>query len=138
MSKTHQWTTGAVYYSILATAEAFGKSNASQVVDLNFPSDYQPGYAIYENGSPVRLALINYVNDPSGASDFNAVYSLTDGSAVPASVKVRYLEAPSVSEKFNITWRVAFLSESFTIHSSGLTLLGLDKLWAVSWQRTDG
>lgn len=103
MSKDHQWTTGAVYYSMLAVAETLGSSNKSQVIDLNLPSEYQPGYAIYEDGAPTRLALINFVDDPSGASDLNVVYSL-NGGTVPASVHVRYLLSPTVSEKFNITW----------------------------------
>lgn len=103
MSKDHMWTTGAVYYSTLVVAEAFGKSNASQIIDLNLPSEFQPGYAIYENGVPTRVALINFVSDASGASDFNGVISF-NGGTVPDHVSVRYLEAPSVSEKFNIKW----------------------------------
>lgn len=100
------WTTGAIYYSTLVVAEAFGKSNASQIIDLNLPSEYQPGYAIYENGVPTRVALINFVTDASGASDFNGVISF-NGGTVPDHVAVRYLEAPSVSEKFNIKWCAA-------------------------------
>ncbi|KAG8947618.1 hypothetical protein FRC04_010552 [Tulasnella sp. 424] len=103
MSKDHLWTTGAIYYSTLVVAEAFGKSNASQIIDLNLPSEFQPGYAIYENGVPTRVALINFVTDASGASDFNGVISF-NGGTVPDHVSVRYLEAPSVSEKFNIKW----------------------------------
>ncbi|KAG8991414.1 hypothetical protein FRB90_001352, partial [Tulasnella sp. 427] len=65
MTKDHMWTTGAIYYSTLVIAEAFGKSNVSQVVDLNLASEYQPGYAIYENGKPTRAVLINFVSDAS-------------------------------------------------------------------------
>ncbi|KAG8939588.1 hypothetical protein FRC04_006210 [Tulasnella sp. 424] len=103
MSKDHMWTTGSIYYSTLVVAEAFGKSNASQIIDLNLPSEFQPGYAIYENGVPTRVALINFVTDASGTSDFNGVISF-NGGTVPDHVSVRYLEAPSVSEKFNIKW----------------------------------
>ncbi|KAG8892150.1 hypothetical protein FRC01_014320 [Tulasnella sp. 417] len=103
MSKDHLWTTGAIYYSTLVVAEAFGRSNASQVVDLGLPSEFQPGYAIYENGVPSRLVFINFVTDPSGASDFNGVVSF-NGGTVPDHVAVRYLESPSVSDKFNIKW----------------------------------
>ncbi|KAG8892735.1 hypothetical protein FRB99_002468 [Tulasnella sp. 403] len=103
LSMTHQWTTGPVYYSTLAVAETFGQTNKSQIVDLNLPSEFQPGYAIYEDGVPTRLALINFVTDPSGASTFNAVYS-PQGGTVPDHVSVRYLSAASVSEKFAITW----------------------------------
>lgn len=100
---THGWTTGPVYYAALAMAETFGSSNASQVVDLNLPSPYRPGYAIYENGVPTRLGLINYVSDDTGASDYEAVITFSN-MTVPDQVYVRYLTAPSVTEKWNITW----------------------------------
>ncbi len=103
MSKDHLWTTGAVYYSLLAVAETFGQSNKSQIIDLGLESEYRPGYAVYEDGLPTRLALFNFVSDPSGASDYNAVYQ-PQGGNVPDHVSVRYMYAPSVSEKFNITW----------------------------------
>lgn len=103
ISTTHGWTTGAVYYAALAVAETFGSSNQSQIVDMNLPSEFRPGYAIYENGQPTRLAFINYASDATGASDYNAVISL-GGTTVPDHVNVRYLSAPSVTEKFNITW----------------------------------
>ncbi|KAG8988112.1 hypothetical protein FRB90_002952, partial [Tulasnella sp. 427] len=52
---------------------------------------------------PTRAVLINFVSDASGASDYNGVLSF-NGGTVPDHVNVRYLEAPSVSEKFNIKW----------------------------------
>ncbi|EIN05136.1 hypothetical protein PUNSTDRAFT_107422 [Punctularia strigosozonata HHB-11173 SS5] len=105
-STFHQWTIGPVYYSALVIAEVFGSSNESQIVDL-FPNDariYTPAYAIYENGSPARVALFNYITDSSGNSDYTASISI-NGGTVPSSVKVKYLSAPSVSSKNdNITW----------------------------------
>ncbi|KAG8865302.1 hypothetical protein FRB96_000192 [Tulasnella sp. 330] len=103
ISSTYGWTTGAVYYAALAVAETFGSSNASQIVDMNLPSEFRPGYAIYEDGLPTRVALINYASDDTGASDYDAVIQIA-GTTVPNHVNVRYLSAPSVSEKYNITW----------------------------------
>ncbi|KAF9806697.1 hypothetical protein IEO21_08591 [Rhodonia placenta] len=110
-SSYHQWTIGPIFYSVLAVSETLGPTNTSQVIDLyaNGNNDYTPGYAIYENGALARLALLNYMTDPSGANDYNATVSLGGGvagqpSAVPAQVYVKYLLAPSVGEKFNITW----------------------------------
>src|SRR6267154_4846376 len=61
---------GPIYYSALIVAEALGSSNVAQVLDLqaNGGNDYTPGYAIYENGQPVRVALTNFITDQSGNS----------------------------------------------------------------------
>ncbi|KIJ18005.1 glycoside hydrolase family 79 protein [Paxillus involutus ATCC 200175] len=103
-STFHQWTIGPVYYSALFIAEALGPSNRSQVLDLqmNGGNEFTPGYAIYENGQPTRLALINFVNDASGASDYTV--SISIAGATPAQVKVKYLSATSVTQKYNFTW----------------------------------
>ncbi|CAK5262555.1 unnamed protein product [Mycena citricolor] len=107
----HSWTIGAVYYSVLVIAEAFGKSNQSQIIDLQTNSNniYTPAYAIYDGGVLARLALFNYVSDPSGASDYTMSFAIGGGSTgqangTPAQVKVKYLLAPSVSTQDNITW----------------------------------
>ncbi|EMD34954.1 glycoside hydrolase family 79 protein [Gelatoporia subvermispora B] len=101
----HQWTIGPIFYSVLAVAEALGPTNNSQIIDLfaNGNSDETPGYAIYENGNLARVALFNYMTDPSGANDYVATLSMGD-AVVPAQVQVKYLLAPSVGEHFNITW----------------------------------
>jgi hypothetical protein len=80
---------GPIYYSALVVAEALGSSNTAQVLDLqaNGGSDYTPGYAIYENGQPVRVALTNFISDPSGNSDYTA--SISIGGTVPPQVKVK-------------------------------------------------
>jgi len=110
-STFHQWTIGPVYYATLIVAEAFGKTNTSRIIDLqaNADSAYTPAYAIYENDAIARLALFNYVTDPTGASDYVATFAVGGGSTgqanlTPAQVKVKYLLAPSVSERSNITW----------------------------------
>ncbi|KAG1737107.1 glycoside hydrolase family 79 protein [Suillus paluster] len=104
-SAYHQWTVGAVFYSTIVSAEVFGPSGNAQIVDLqaNSISMYTPAYAIYENGAPMRLVLFNYVSDPTGASDYTTTISI-GGSTMPAQINVKYLAAPSVSEKYNITW----------------------------------
>ncbi|KAJ3568101.1 hypothetical protein NP233_g5936 [Leucocoprinus birnbaumii] len=105
-SDFHQWTVGPIYYSSLVVAEALGSSNQSQVLDLQANNGYQytPAYAIYENGNPVRVVLVNFVSDPSGNSNLNVALSLGQGST-PATVYVKYLQASSVSDKGSkITW----------------------------------
>ncbi|KIM82064.1 glycoside hydrolase family 79 protein [Piloderma croceum F 1598] len=103
-SHFHQWTIGPIYYSALVVAETIGSSNKSQVVDLvaNDGNEFTPAYAVYEDGTPSRVALINFVTDPSGASDYTATISV--GDSTPGQVQVKYLLADSVSVKGNFTW----------------------------------
>ncbi|KAJ7707362.1 glycoside hydrolase family 79 protein [Mycena rosella] len=110
-STFREWSIGPIYYSVLAVAEAFGTSNKSQIIDLqmNAANIYTPGYAIYDGGALARLALFNFVTDPTGASAYTASFAIGGGdtgqaNATPAQVKVKYLLAPSVSSKDNITW----------------------------------
>ncbi|KAG1830641.1 glycoside hydrolase family 79 protein [Suillus variegatus] len=94
----HQWTIGSIFYSTMVVAEAFGPSGNAQIIDLqaNTNNTYTPGYAIYENGAPVRLVLLNYVSDSSGASAYTATISI-GGSAIgqdnatPAQIQVKYV-----------------------------------------------
>ncbi|KAJ7603688.1 glycoside hydrolase family 79 protein [Mycena polygramma] len=110
-STFRSWTIGPIYYSALAVAEAFGTSNQSRIIDLqmNGNNSFTPGYAIYDGGVLARLALINYVSDSTGASAYTASFAIGGGTTgqangTPAQVKVKYLVAPSVSSKDNITW----------------------------------
>lgn len=90
--------------------EILGNTNTSRVVDLsaNSNSDLTPAYAIYENDQLARVALFNYMDDPTGAMALNVAIQVGGGDGQPAStpsqVQVKYLLAPSVSEMFNITW----------------------------------
>ena len=70
-------------------AETIGSSNKSQIVDLNANggNEFTPAYAVYEGGNPVRVALFNFVTDPTGASDYTATISV--GNATPGQVKVK-------------------------------------------------
>ncbi|KAF8604933.1 glycoside hydrolase family 79 protein [Ceratobasidium sp. AG-I] len=112
-STFRQWTTGSVYYSTLIVAEAFGKSGNARVADLNANNgeNFTPGYAIYENGVPTRVLLINYVDDATGAHDVTARVQVA-GTA-PTQVRVKYFEAPSVSFKGNMTWANQTLGNHF-------------------------
>ncbi|THH33380.1 hypothetical protein EUX98_g815 [Antrodiella citrinella] len=103
-SQFHQWSVAPLYYSALVMAEALGPTNTSQIMDLqaNAGNIYTPAYSIYESGTLARVALFNYLTDPSGASSYTATINV--GSGGPAQVTVKYLTAPSVAEKFNITW----------------------------------
>ena len=108
-STFHQWTVGAIYYSVLVLAEALGKSNTSQVVDLTLiGSEFTPAYAIYENGMMSKVALFNYVDDLEGTrepSDLKVSLVIPAGIiGAGGNVKVKYLEAKSVSNKNGITW----------------------------------
>jgi hypothetical protein len=109
-----------MYYSILAMAEILGRSNQSQVIDLgmNDGEPSTPGYAIYENGTPMRLALFNYLDDSSGAHDLNIAISIGGGetgqpASTPSSVRIKYLLAEHVTAKTNFTWAGQTLGPSF-------------------------
>jgi hypothetical protein len=100
----HQWTVGPIYYAMLIVAEAIGKTGATQVVDLFPESLFQPIYSIYENGKPTKVVLFNYVNN-NASSEHDYTFQLSlEGVQVPKEVKVKYLRAPFVTSKENITW----------------------------------
>lgn len=100
-----------MFYAHMLLAEAFGTTGTAQVVDLflNNNDQYTCGYAIYENGNPARVVLINYLTDASGAHNYTANVAIGGGTtgqaaATPSTVQVKYLLAPSATEKWNITW----------------------------------
>jgi len=110
-SHFRQWTIGPTYMSAIVTAEAFSSSGKAQVIDLNFNNGdiFTAAYAIYESGTPQRMMFINYLTDPTGAANYTAYVSVGGNQtgqppATPASVKVKYLLAPTIAEKWNITW----------------------------------
>ncbi len=71
-------------------AETLGKSNTSQILDIqaNGNNMYTPGYAVYDGGNLDRVALFNYMTDPSCAHDSTASISVTGGDT-PAQVSVK-------------------------------------------------
>ncbi|EJD52125.1 hypothetical protein AURDEDRAFT_111590 [Auricularia subglabra TFB-10046 SS5] len=95
------WTVGPVMYTIVAMAEALGKTGTARVADLRANNDnpYTPAYMVYENNQPARLVLLNYMSDPTGGHD----YTVRVRTTVP-EVKARYMVAPRLKSKMNITW----------------------------------
>ena len=109
-----------MYYSVLAMSEILGRSNQSQVIDLGVNNGdlSTPGYAIYENGTPMRVALFNFLDDSSGAHDLRVSISIGGGeteqpASTPSSVRVKYLLAEHVTSKVNITWAGQTLGTNF-------------------------
>lgn len=83
---------------MLVSAEVFGPSNTSQIIDLGANSDniFTPAYAIYEGGNLARVALFNYMTDPSGANTYTATISVGGNgtpNGTPSQVKVKCVNA---------------------------------------------
>lgn len=95
-----KWTVSSMFYSALIVSEALGSSGDARIADLqlNGGSDSTPGYVIYENDVPVRMVLLNYVTDPSGASNYTVQI---DMSALGGgnSIMARYFTGGSVTDK---------------------------------------
>ena len=73
--------------------EAFGTSNASQIVDLgaNGKNDLTPAYAIYELGVLSKVAIINFMDDnQTGKNSLRVAIQLPGGA--PQNVQVKYVE----------------------------------------------
>ncbi|KAH9914075.1 uncharacterized protein BXZ73DRAFT_81751 [Epithele typhae] len=110
-SAYHDWTVGPIFYSVLAVGETLGTTGTAQIIDLwpNSKSIYTPGYAIYEKGQLARMALFNYMTDPTGAAAYTISVAIGGGTTgqpagTPATLRVKYLKADSVGTKYNITW----------------------------------
>jgi len=105
-----EWSVGAVFYASLILAEAFGKSGTSRILDLaaNGGNAYTPAYGIWQNGVLSKLALFNYVTDPSPSAVSVVNFALGGGTSgqpagTPATVKVKYLLSDSTASR-SITW----------------------------------
>ncbi|KAF9474970.1 hypothetical protein BDN70DRAFT_884295 [Pholiota conissans] len=114
-SAFNEWTAGAIYYSAIVLAEAFGTGNNTRVIDLwgNSGSVYTPSYAFYDGDTLSKVALFNYIDDKTGANDLKVTLTMPQG--VPGTVKVKYLSALSVSSKNNITWAGQTLGGQFEV-----------------------
>ena len=131
----HQWTIGPIvsssfsrsnissylslgcqYYATLVVAETFGSSSSSQILNLNANNGniFTPGYTVYKGGSLSKLALFNFMTDPSGNNDYTATISIRPAT-IPVQVKVMYLSAPSVSSKNNTTWVGQMFGANFAL-----------------------
>ncbi|KAG9041074.1 hypothetical protein FS837_012768 [Tulasnella sp. UAMH 9824] len=88
------------------------EEEGSQVMDLllNGNSTLTPGYAVYKKGQPIKLALFNYITDPSGANDARFNFP----SSQP-SVRVKYFSTAtgSTADKFNLTWAGQTMGDQF-------------------------
>ena len=133
-SSLYEWTTGSVYYPTLIIAEAFGKSGKARVVDLyaDNANIFHPAYAVYEDDTPTRFVLFNYVDDSTGASNMDVTINLAGGTPM-TNVSVRYFSASSVSEQYDIKWAGQTMGNSF---SSDGRLYG--DVETISVQCTDG
>jgi hypothetical protein len=83
-------------YTALVTAEALGTSGKARVTDLglNNNNPYSPAYAVYEDGVPQRVILINHLTDPNGGANYTANIAIGGGNtgqaiAIPTSVTVK-------------------------------------------------
>jgi len=111
---------GPMYYATLVMSEILGRSNQSQVIDLvaNGGDPSTQGYAIYQNGTPMKVALFNNLDDDTGAHDLSVAISVGGGetgqpASAPASVRVKYLLAEHVTTKGNFTWAGQTLGANF-------------------------
>ncbi|KIO19625.1 hypothetical protein M407DRAFT_30738 [Tulasnella calospora MUT 4182] len=97
-STLRQWTTTPPYYSALIMSEVT-EEEGSQVMDLLLGgnSTHTPGYAIYKSGTPIKLALFNYITDPSGANDAQFNFPSTQ-----PSVRVKYFSSATGSHTSSI------------------------------------
>ncbi|KAJ7583134.1 glycoside hydrolase family 79 protein [Mycena floridula] len=113
----NEWTIGAIYYSTMIVAETLGKTGTAQLLDLqgNSGNIFTPQYAVWENGKLSKVALFNYITDPSKASDYVATIHLNDGSAIPSKVSVKYFTSGSVSTKDDIKWAGQTFGTKFTV-----------------------
>ncbi|KAH9960273.1 hypothetical protein BC827DRAFT_1155844 [Russula dissimulans] len=96
-----------VCYSALVIAEALDSSNPSRVFDLT-QNQFAPIYVVYENGMSTKLALFNFVTNPSDANDYDVMFAVSGDRtsqprATPSSVKIRFLKASSVASKGSLT-----------------------------------
>ncbi|EJF60214.1 hypothetical protein DICSQDRAFT_155951 [Dichomitus squalens LYAD-421 SS1] len=99
----NSWTVGPVMYATLFVAEALGTSNTSRVVDLHANHGNETMHAL------ARIAPVNFMNEQDGAGSYNVTISVggdtvAEADATPPQVQVKFLLAPTVSEKDQITW----------------------------------
>lgn len=113
-STFNEWTVGAIYYSALVAAEVLQDGN--QIMDLNGNdgSMFTPQYGVWKDGQLDKVALFNYMTDPTGGMAYTATVHLTDGT-VPNEVYVKYLLSDSVSTKDNITWAGQTFGPKFSV-----------------------
>lgn len=103
------WTTNPPYYALLTVAEALQSKNGAMVTDLNLNSSRTDinatvgGYAVFDaqDSSLQQIVLINYANASTATFALPASAFMGSGRS---NVLVKYLSAPSVSSKSQISW----------------------------------
>jgi hypothetical protein len=122
-STFRQWTIGPIYYSALIMAEALGPTGTAQVLDLeaNNHDIYTPAYAIYENGTPMRVLLFNFITDSSGANDIVASISIggngtSQHGGSPSQVRVKCVDYLSLGSSFFSLLPLLTFLNSFCCH----------------------
>ncbi|RUS18772.1 hypothetical protein BC937DRAFT_88360 [Endogone sp. FLAS-F59071] len=105
------WSARPIYYATLVVAEAIGRRNLSQVVDLDIysPNGTIGGYAIYENDTWSCAVFVNYaiVENPGDDQTYGTMFGFnwTAGpESVPKNVTIKRLVANSTLERWNISW----------------------------------
>lgn len=104
-SSSSNWTTLPTYYALLPAAEALNAKNGTFVLDLNINNNTQnstsAGYGLYDGKTSALYGMVffNFADAGNGTTSF----PVTTGNA-SQTLLVRYLSAPSVEEKFNISW----------------------------------
>ena len=58
-------------------------------LNANSANEFTPVYAVYEGGTPIRVALFNFVTDLSSLSNYMATISIEDSAQ--RQVKVKYI-----------------------------------------------
>lgn len=107
-------------------AEALGKSNTSQIIDMqgNGGDVHTPQYAIYENGILSKVALFNYMTDPTGANDYTVALHMNGGATVPAQVHVKYVSHTSLNCPGCIDCNLRYLSSESVSFRDDMTWAG--------------
>lgn len=108
------WTTLPAYYSLLPVAEALRGDNGTYVLDLNInnstaANSTTAGYGVYNgtSGQLINVVLFNFADQGTEPANFT-IPALSNGSGAGSNATTlmlaRYLVAPSVKEKTNISW----------------------------------
>lgn len=117
-----------MFYANLVSAEVFGTTGTARIIDLqaNTQNTYTPAYAIYENNALSKLAIFNYLDDPTGANNNIVSIQFSDG-AVPASVRVKYVFYKTSSLAYLIKFVDIFCRNLYPLSA---TSVGPDRLLA--------
>jgi hypothetical protein len=108
LDTSQPWLTYPTFYSVLAVAELLDVEGGSIVVDLDIEQSRSTnassaGYGVYDTEATLQsIALFNYSND---TKQF-ALEDLIHGQFLNQAQfpHVRFLSAPSLTERYNVSW----------------------------------